>query len=85
MWLSVSSVCSRRPARDRVARPLGRGEARKTQVAEQWLVQTHEVLATSAASGLEHRRRWVTAAADGDNYCLSREVETGVSRAHPRS
>jgi hypothetical protein len=40
--------------RGRFARLLGRGNARKTQVAEQWLAQTHEQLtAATAGSGLE--------------------------------
>ena len=43
---------------DRFARLLGRGDARKTQVAERWLAQTREQLTAAApGSGLEPARR----------------------------
>ena len=55
--------------RDRFARLLGHGNARKTQVAEQWLTQTHEQLAAVPGSGLERAReaaaeRWAGRFAD---------------------
>jgi hypothetical protein len=56
--------------RSRFARLLGRGDARKTQVAEQWLAQTREQLATAATgSVLEQTRqaqaeRWAARFAD---------------------
>ena len=55
--------------RGRFARLLGRGDARKTQVAEQWLAQTHQQLAAAAGSGLEQAReaqsqRWAGRFAD---------------------
>jgi len=55
--------------RGRFARLLGRGDARKTQVAEQWLAQTHEELTTAVGSGLEQVReaqaeRWAGRFAD---------------------
>jgi len=55
--------------RGRFARLLGREDARKTQVAEQWLAQTHEQLAGVAGSGLERARevqaeRWAGRFAD---------------------
>lgn len=55
--------------RDRFARLLGRGDARKTQVAEQWLAQTRQQLAAAAGSGLEQTReaqaeRWAGRFAD---------------------
>jgi hypothetical protein len=37
--------------RGRFARLLGHGDARKTEVAEQWLAQTHHRLTTAAAGG----------------------------------
>ena len=40
--------------RGRFARLLGRGDARKTQVAEQWLAQTHDQLSTAPGAGLEY-------------------------------
>ena len=40
----------------RFARPLGRGDTRKTQVAEQWLEQTRQQLTTAAGPGLEQAR-----------------------------
>ena len=55
--------------RGRFARLLGRGDARKTQVAEQWLAQTRQQLAAAAGSGLEQAReaaaeRWAGRFAD---------------------
>jgi hypothetical protein len=56
--------------RGRFARLLGRGDARKSQVAEQWLAQTHQQLAAAAkGSGLEQAReaqaeRWAGRFAD---------------------
>jgi hypothetical protein len=56
--------------RDRFARLLGRGDARKTQVAEQWLAHTREQLAAAVGgSGLERVReaaveRWAGRFAD---------------------
>ena len=55
--------------RGRFARLLGRGDARKTQVAEQWLAQTHQQLAAAAGSELEQAReaqaeRWAGRFAD---------------------
>ncbi len=55
-------------ARGRFARLLGRGDARKTQVAEGWLVQAREQL-TAAGPGLEQARnavaeRWAGRFAD---------------------
>jgi hypothetical protein len=55
-------------ARHKFARLLGRGDARRTQVAEQWLGQTREQLAT-AGSGLEEAQgataqRWAGRFAD---------------------
>ena len=56
--------------RGRFARLLGRGDARRTQVAEQWLAQTHEQLAAAVpGSGLEPAReaaaeRWAGRFAD---------------------
>ena len=55
--------------RDRFARLLGRGDARKTEVAEQWLAQTRQQLAAAAGSGLEQAReaqaeRWAGRFAD---------------------
>ena len=43
--------------RGRFARLLGRGDARKTQVAEGWLAQTGEQLAAVAPGELEEARR----------------------------
>jgi len=43
--------------RGRFARLLGRGDARKTQVAEQWLAQTRQQLTTAPGSELEQARR----------------------------
>src|ERR1700683_2764197 len=37
--------------RGRFARLLGRGDGRRTEVAEQWLAQTHEQLAAAAGGG----------------------------------
>ena len=56
-------------ARGRFARLLGRGDARKTQVAEHWLTQTYEQLATAPGSELERTReaaaeRWTGRFAD---------------------
>jgi hypothetical protein len=55
--------------RGRFARLLGRGDARRTQVAEQWLAQTHQQLAAAPGSGLERVRedaaeRWAARFAD---------------------
>jgi hypothetical protein len=55
--------------RGRFARLLGRGDARKTKVAEQWLAQTHQQLTVAAGSGLEQAReaqaeRWAGRFAD---------------------
>ena len=55
--------------RGRFARLLGRGDARRTQVAEHWLAQTHEQLAVASGSGLERAReaqaeRWAGRFAD---------------------
>jgi hypothetical protein len=55
--------------RDRFARLLGRGEARKTQVAERWLTQTHDQLTTAPGAELEQVRgaqaeRWAGRFAD---------------------
>lgn len=47
--------------RGRFARLLGRGDARKTEVAEQWLAQTQQQLTAAAGSGAE--RAGETAAA----------------------
>ncbi len=43
--------------RGRFARLLGRGDARKTAVAEQWLAQTHDQLTTAAAGAELDRAR----------------------------
>jgi len=55
--------------RGRFARLLGRGDARKTQVAEQWLTQTRQQLTAAAGSGLGQAReaqaeRWAGRFAD---------------------
>ena len=55
--------------RDRFARLVGRGDARRTEVAEQWLAQTHEQLSTAASGELERAResaaeRWAGRFAD---------------------
>jgi hypothetical protein len=55
--------------RGRFARLLGRGDARKTQVAEQWLAQTRQQLTAAAGSELEQAReaqaqRWAGRFAD---------------------
>jgi hypothetical protein len=55
--------------RGRFARLLGRGDTRKTEVAEQWLGQTRQQLAAAAGSGLEQARdaaaeRWAGRFAD---------------------
>jgi hypothetical protein len=55
--------------RDRFARLLSRGNTRKTQVAEQWLEQTHQQLATAAGSELKQAqeaqaKRWADRFAD---------------------
>lgn len=61
MWESI---------RGRFARLLGRGDARRTQVAEKWLAQTQQQLtATAAGPGLERVRqaqaeRWAARFAD---------------------
>jgi hypothetical protein len=46
-------------ARGRFARLLGRGDARKTEVAERWLAQTREQLTTATGAGLEQTRKAV--------------------------
>jgi hypothetical protein len=56
-------------ARGRLARLVGRGDARKTQVAEQWLDETHEQLTALPASELEpakeaQAQRWTDRFAD---------------------
>jgi hypothetical protein len=56
-------------ARTRFARLLGRGDARKEQVAEQWLDQTHQQLTSAPAGELESARqsqaeRWTDRFAD---------------------
>jgi hypothetical protein len=55
--------------RRRFARLLGRGDARKTELAEQRLAETHAQLATAAGAELERARaaqeaQWVTRLAD---------------------
>jgi hypothetical protein len=55
--------------RGRFARLLGRGDARKTQVAEQWLAQTQQQLTVTTGSELERTReaaaeRWTSRFAD---------------------
>ena len=55
--------------RGRFARLLGRGDARKTEVAEQWLAQTRQQLTAAAGAGLEQAReaqaeRWAGRFAD---------------------
>ncbi len=55
--------------RGRFARLLGRGDARKTQVAEQWLAQTRQQLTAAPGSELEQARqaqaeRWAGRFAD---------------------
>ena len=55
--------------RGRFARLLGRGDARKTQVAEQWLTQTREQLTAAQGTELEQVRgaqaeRWAGRFAD---------------------
>jgi hypothetical protein len=50
-------------ARDKVARLLGRGDPRKTDVAERWLDETHQQLAAAEGADLEAvqattARRW---------------------------
>lgn len=55
--------------RDRFARLLGRGDVRKTDVAEHWLAQTHSQLTAAAGVGLEQARqaqaeRWAGRFAD---------------------
>jgi hypothetical protein len=56
-------------ARGRFARLLGRGDARRTEVAERWLAQTHEQLAAATGGELERIReataeRWTGRFAD---------------------
>jgi L-lactate utilization protein LutC len=55
--------------RGRFARLLGRGDTRRTQVAEQWLAQTRQQLTATAGSELEQAReaqaqRWAGRFAD---------------------
>lgn len=55
--------------RGRFARLLGRGDPRKTQVADQWLEQTHQQLTAAAGAELEQGRqgqaeRWAGRFAD---------------------
>jgi len=50
-------------ARHKVARLLGRGDARKSEVAERWLAETHQQLAAAEGADLEPvqaeaARRW---------------------------
>jgi hypothetical protein len=56
-------------ARGRFARLVGRGDARKTEVAEQWLAQTRQQLTVAAGAELERARegqaeRWAGRFAD---------------------
>ncbi len=56
-------------ARRRFAKLIGRGDARKTEVAERWLTQTHDQLAVAEGSGLEQAQqaqaeRWTGRFAD---------------------
>ena len=55
--------------RGRFARLIGRGDARKTEIAERWLAQTHDQLTAAAGSGLEQAQqaqaeRWAGRFAD---------------------
>lgn len=55
--------------RRRFARLLGRGDARKAEVAERWLAQTREQLTAASGDGLEqvrvaHAERWAGRFAD---------------------
>lgn len=55
--------------RGRFARLLGRGDARRTEAAEQWLAQTYQQLTAAPGSGLERAReavaeRWADRFAD---------------------
>jgi hypothetical protein len=55
--------------RRRFAKLIGRGDVRKTEIAEQWLIQTHDQLTAAAGSGLEHAQqvqaeRWAGRFAD---------------------
>jgi hypothetical protein len=69
-------------ARVRFARLLGRGDARKTEVAERWLEQTREQLAAAGPdAGLEEAReaaeqRWAGRFADllDEDPCLEEEL-----------
>ena len=72
-------------ARGRFARLLGRGDTRKTQVAEQWLAQTHQQLTTAAGSGLEQAQqaeaqRWAGRFADllDEEPCVEAELRAVV-------
>jgi hypothetical protein len=66
--------------RGRFARLLGRGDPRRTQVAEQWLAQTREQLSGAAGAELEQARegqaeRWAGRFADLLDEDPSIEVE----------
>lgn len=51
---AVTDICG--SARHKFARLLGRGDARRTQVAERCLAQTRQQQATAAGVELEHAR-----------------------------
>ena len=51
-------------ARGRFARLLGRGDARKTQVAEQWLAQTRDQLTGAPGTEQAQAERWTGRFAD---------------------
>jgi hypothetical protein len=79
-------------ARGKFARLLGRGDARKTEVAERWLAQTHEQLAAVVGADLERARaalaqRWVgrfavlldeDPGAEADLRALVQEIQTAL-------
>lgn len=55
--------------RGRFAKLIGRGDARKTEIAERWLAQTRDQLTAAGGSGLEHAQqaqteRWAVRFAD---------------------
>ena len=52
-------------ARRKFARLLGRGDARKTEVAERWLAQTHEQLTAVEGADLERGPRGAGATVGG--------------------
>ena len=60
-------------ARGRFARLLGRGDARKTEVAEQWLAQTHDQLTTVPGAELERARK-----AQADRFADLLDEDPGV-------